>query len=335
MSNQPTQENKVMFTTPVGRWVSGSITEGEEKNDRTGQPYVYKSGQHAGKQYAKFSVGIAFPKGDEVNQPYGANNWMMTAWGQQLTAVGTRFRANAMQDPEFAWKVKDGDDNVKIGKKSGKTNSQLTGWAGHWVVWFSANQVLPAIQACPLWTLLDDNRPGQFLPQPKPLEVSRIKRGDFVQVSVTVTPNNEVDNPGIFVGMNMLCLIGYGEAIIGGPDVATANFGQGISLPAGASFTPTALPPTSAPAAPALPGTPATAGSSAPPLPSAPPTPQAPVPPNQAFANPPPVPTPPAPPTPPAGPVMTDKARAENLTYDILKGGGWTDEQMKQHGYMA
>lgn len=334
-----TQENEARFTTPVGRWVSGSLSQYKDKDDR-GNPYQYKTGKNAGKNYGNFSIGVAFPKGPEAAQPYGPLNWTQTAWGAQLAGVGTRFRADAMNlGAGFSWKVEDGDSQVPNTK--GVKPCDRDGWAGHWVVFFSMNVALgadgkPERLPCPLYTLMDDKAPGQRLRAPAPITIDRIKRGDYVQVSCDVRPNGEVQKPGVFVSANALCLLGYGEAIVGGFDVATAGFGQDAALPPGASMTPTAgfvppvqgaLPPTSAPTAPVLPPTGGTANLP-PPLPLA----ANPVaPPNPAFLMPPPTAVAP----PPTGPVMSAAAQAQGITWAILQQNGWTLEQAKQAGHVV
>ncbi len=322
-----TQENREIFTTPVGRWVSGSITQGRDKDDR-GQEYKYKTGKNIGQNYLKFSFGIAIPKGAEVSQQYGSNNWMTTEWGQKLTKVGLAFRGDAMQRQEFSWKVKDGDDATL--NEKGRANKDNDGWPGHWIVFVTCNCTAPATVACPLYTLIDPAT-NQHMRQPLSLsDPSKIKRGDYVQVNVTVEPNGEVQKPGVFLNANMVCLIGYGQAIVGGPDVESAGFGQGVALPAGASLVPVGLPaspPTAAPAVPASPPVPPIASTSAPPV-----TPAAPVPvtPNPAFLQPPPqVPSVPA--APPAR-QMTEKA--QGASYEQLVANGWTDALLIQHGMM-
>ena len=207
-----------IFTSPVGRMVSGSLYEGDDRDER-GQPYVYKTGNNIGKPYRKYSFGIAIAKGAEAQQPYGSNNWMCTDWGQKILAMGTAMRADAAQlGDAFSWKVKDGD-STKLNSK-GRAPAQNEGWPGHWVVFITSNQLLEATAACQLYTLVNE-------PQPKPLaQAGTIMPGDFVQVNMVVEPNGEAQKPGVYINARMVCLIGYhpNGRITWGPDVASAGF---------------------------------------------------------------------------------------------------------------
>lgn len=332
MSTQQ-QKPQEIFTTPVGRLVSGSLYSGDTHNDRNVQ-YVYKSGPDQGKPYIKYSFGVAIPKGAEANLPYGDLNWTQTEWGAKLVKMGQLQRADCMQlGDRFSWKVKNGDSTTPNSK--GRIPNQNQGWPGHWILFFTSNQREGATAACGLFTLVG---------QAQPLSISTtdtIMPGDYVQVNAVAEPNGENDKPGIYLNARMVCHIGYhpeGRIVTGAPDPTTAGFGSGamptnvMSAPAG-GMVPPASPPTSAPAAPALPPTPPTAPST-PPAPPVPPTP------NPAILQPPVPHAPPVPPAPVAPPApaarqMTPAAQAAGYTYDMLKGAGWTDEQMIQAGHLV
>ena len=298
-----TREN---FTTPVGRLVGGSAYKGSTQ-DAEGRPLVYKNGPDAGKPRVDFYLAIAIPKGAEA--AHGALGWMATDWGAKIRKVAEAWLPHAAQLPGFAWKVTDGDSTIP--NKKGKKPCDQEGYAGHWVLRWSGGY------APKIYTLVGQQSPA-------PLEgVDAVNLGDYVQINGTCEPNQSQSQPGVYLNHSMLCLIGYGQRIVLGPDVDSAGFGG--ALPAGAStvppagFTPPvpgASPPTSVPAAPpALPAAPVTAPST-PPLPPAPP--------NPAFLQ------PPAPVR-----VMTPAAVAQGFTYDALKGAGWSDAQMIQAGYLA
>jgi len=72
-------------------------------------------------------------------------------------------------------------------------------------------------------------------------ESGQLKRGDYARVVVTMSGNNNQTNPGIYVNLNIIEFIGFGEAIVGGPDAAELLGGaQGAYMPAGMSQTPVA-----------------------------------------------------------------------------------------------
>lgn len=102
------------------------------------------------------------------------------------------------------------------------------------------------------------------------------------------------------------------------------------------------IPPAPGVAAAAPPAMPGTASSPPPPVPAGPassattsPSSVA-VAPNYGMLNPPAPPgAAPTPPAAPAGPTMTPAALSQGYTYEMLKGAGWTDEQMIQGGYLT
>jgi len=299
---------RINFTTPVGRLVAGSLYKGADK-DAEGRPLVVKNGPDAGKPRLDFYHAIAIEKA-------GEKHWAETAWGRIIWDAGHKFLAHAGQMPAFAWKITDGDSQVP--NKRGKRPCDREGYPKHWVLGFSSG--FPS----QLFTVAG-------LQSPVPLHgENAINLGDFVQVNGSVTGNGSTSQPGVYLNHNMTCLIGYGQRIVVGPDVESAGFGG--ALPAGASLTPPAgfVPPQHGAS------TPQPAPVAAAPQFTAPPTPTpaqstAPVssaPPYTGFMQPPGAPT-----APPAGPVMT--AKAGGATYQSFRDAGWTDEQMRQQGYLA
>lgn len=309
------QTGTVNKTSPVGRIVWGDLYKPNDK-DFQGNPRLIKSGPNAGKTMLTYDFGVAFPK--------TRAGWWEEDWGAAIYAEGYRAFPQAAQRPDFAWKVTDGDSLIP--NKAGKIPAQQTGYKGCWVVRFSS--MFP-----PTLCTLIDQPPGS----PKQLgdTPGMIVPGYYVQVNFDVAGNETPANPGVFVNHRIVCLMGYGERIQSGPDISAAGFGQGTSLPPGA----TTVPPAGFAPAPAMAPAPAAAPASAPPpapapsaAPASAPAPApapAPVPAHPAMTS---APPPPAAPVAPAGPQMTAKA---TTSYDAYRQAGWTDEQLRQNGLMV
>lgn len=135
---------------------------------------------------------------------------------------------------------------------------------------------------------------------PLPVGV-QIVPGDYVQVGASVVSNNSTQTAGVYLNHQAVCLRVKGTPIVSkaGPDVASFGFG-GAPVPTGAATAAT-TPPVAVPQAAA-------------PVP----TPVAPLPPS-------------IPPI-PAGPRMTGKDGQTD--YNAMKSAGWTDDMMRQHGYL-
>lgn len=295
---------KQNVTFPIGRMVWGSVVDAQVK-DAEGKPLVIKTGPDAGKPTQRYAFGVAFKKGPETH-------WSSTEWGKVIWAIGhAAFPGGQAQSPTFSFKVKDGDGTIP--NKNGKKPVDQGGHAGHWVVSFSSSF---APKVC--------NADGTN----KMYDAKAIKCGHFVQVLGTVDGNGSTSQPGVYVNHDWVAHSGYGPEIFTGSDPSAAGFGGGAApagmstIPVGGMAAPAALPP---PAAVALPA--------AAPLPTPAPLPPTAVAPNPSIlgaAPPPPAAAVVAPP--PAAPQMTAKATA---TYDQYRGGGWTDEQLRAHGFIV
>lgn len=329
------KRDPVGFTTPVGRLVWGSVHKARPKYEKDGKtPKLIKSGADQGKPLEMFEFGIAIPK----TQPHWASE---PDWGQKIWAEGhASWPGGHAQRKDFSWKVQDGD--------STEPNTQMkrpcdqAGYPGCWVLAFSGMGA-PGIF---------DSTSGAVLASTVP---DLIHPGDEVQVNGSVTSNESDQTAGVYLNHHGVCWRGRSAKgrISVGPVVDTSGFGAGVAPGATA-----AAPPLTA----AIPGAPAVPGAAAPavptpPVPGAAPAvpaapvaaaPAVPVTPNPAYAPPVPgavaAPVPPAPPVPsapaaapvpPAEPAMTAKGQAEGMTYAILKGGGWSDAQMREHGYIV
>ena len=133
-----------------------------------------------------------------------------------------------------------------------------------------------------------------------------IQPGFYIQVFGSVAGNKLVPNgtPGVYLNPIAVALVGEGERIATDVDTTKVGFG-GAALPLGAKPVTAAAPQFAAPA-PA-------------PTPSAPPAP--PVVPNPAILN------------VPAPKQMT--AKAAGATYEQFVAQGWTDDMLRQQGYMV
>jgi hypothetical protein len=307
---------KVNFTTPVGRMVMGDLVK-PQTTDADGKPLLIKQGPNAGKPTQRFFIAVAIPKNP------GETHWAQTEWGAKIWAIGHAAFPTIAQNPSFSWKVQDGDSVVP--NKKGRKNVDTVGFKGCWVIFFQSSYPPKAYNA---------DGSGAIPPE-------SIKCGYFVQVNCDVSGNESTQNPGVYLNPSMVALSAFGEEIHFGPDPSQAGFG-GAPLPAGAMSVPPAanLVPAAAPGVPQTPsaayvpppGVPAVAPPVIGAIPANPSSP--PVVPNTAILS---VPgtgvAPPVPPVPVAGPVMTPKAGA--TTYAAFIQGGWTDQQLRDNGYMV
>jgi hypothetical protein len=301
------------FTSPVGRFVWGSLYEPQTK-DFDGNPMTVKSGPDAGKPTQRYEFGVAVPK----TQAHFANEpgWGQLAWATAHAAFPGGDRSAAMA-PDFSWKIVDGDSTVVSTKSKSKTRPcDREGFKGCWVIKFSSSfapKVYDAIANAENPPLLEAK--GAVLP------------GDYIQVLGSMAGNTG-KSPGIYINHNAVGLKGYGTKIVSaGIDVA-GKFGGAV--PAGASATPVGgFAPPAAPAAPA----PSTGQL---PPPAAAPAPVAVAPglaaaglPPLAAASPPPAAAPAAPPAPVGRPPH------KGVAYDEYIKAGWTLEQLRSDGYLG
>lgn len=288
-----------VLTTPIGRLVGGSLYEGKT-TDADDKPLVYKTGAKAGQARVEFSFAIAVPK-TQVGQHWASEAWLRPVWDLAAAA----FPAGESQRRDFSWKIIDGDSQEP--NKKMKRPCDQEGYPGHWVVWFSGSTA-PRVF----------NRDGsQLLTEP-----GAVKKGYYIQVCGSVDDNKPSQTPGLYWNHSMVAMAAYGPEIASGPDVGTAKFGQGVSLPAGASLAPPAgALPVGAPGAPPV----------FPPVVGGPPAPGAPaLPPGPGMTPPP----PPPPPAAPVAPVYTMTAAAGGWTREALLAAGHTDASMLAQGLM-
>lgn len=342
------------FTTPTGRLVQGDCFEPQTK-DQQGNLRVVKQGPNAGQPNPVYFISVAFPKMDPQN-PTQPNAEFGAFYGLLERVARAEWPAlwpnpnGPCVNPKFAMKLVDGDGV----DTNGKSNATKEGFAGHWIVRFASSYAPKVVRptAPGVWETVTDK--------------NMVKRGYFVRVAGSASGNDNTQNPGIYVNLDMIELVGYGPEIVSGPDAATA-FGAPAALPPGASATPLAQPgmppvPGAAPAVgmPAVPGVampspgtaspaiaspavvPAMATPAATPsytgymgVPGATPgNPAAGVP---AVSSP----VPPVPVGVPSVPVATPSptrvmtAAAAGAPYENFIAAGWTDEMLVQNGFMV
>jgi hypothetical protein len=311
---------RVDITSPVGRVVMGSLYTANT-TDAEGKPLVVKNGPNTGQPRSNFFFALAIPK------EAGHTHWSQTAWGAAIWGVGHTAFPQAAQSPTFAWKIEDGDSQVP--NKRGRKPCDNEGWKGHWILKFSGG-FAPKVY----------RQDGAGYVQVT--EENYVTPGYFVEVAGTVDGNGSQSQPGIYLNHSMVCFRAYGPAIVFGPDVNEAGFGQS-ALPAGASMTPppssipmpaaSAAPTTAVPAMPPIPVTPNPQFLQVPPNPSLPPASVPAIPSFPAASADPPMPLPPVPASPSSGPSMT--AKAAGASYQAFLSAGWTDANLIAQGYMT
>jgi hypothetical protein len=226
-----TTNERIDFLTPVGRLVQGDCFKGQDK-DAEGRPLVVKTGPNQGQPTVRYFVGLAIPKADPGWPELRAKIHRAAQEGfpQLFDAAGN------CTHPQFAFKYLDGDSTIP--DRRGNRPCDRPGFAGHWILRLSSGYAPQCYRKGGKELITDP---------------SEIKRGYYVRVYGTVSGNGAVNQPGVFVNLGLVELIGYGEEIATGPDAAAVFGGAPVAaLPPGASATPIA-PPTSI-AQPAAPG---------------------------------------------------------------------------------
>jgi hypothetical protein len=196
------------FTTPVGRLVQGDCFEAQTK-DQQGNLRVIKTGPNAGQPNPTFFIAVAYAKDNaEFNAFYALLDRVARAeWPALFPTPG-----GPCVNPKFAMKVVDGDGL----DTNGKSNATKEGFAGHWIVRFASSYAPKVVRPA-------GNGTWETITDP-----AAIKRGYFVRIAGSVTGNDNAQNPGLYVNLDMIELAAYGPEIVSGPDAATA-FGSAAS----------------------------------------------------------------------------------------------------------
>jgi hypothetical protein len=222
------------FTSPVGRFVQGSLFELQTK-DSTGAPLVTKTGPNAGQPASRSFFAVAWAKNDPLFMPFYQQMQAeaRAAFPQYFDAAGN------CTHPNFAWKLMDGDGTDQNGKK----NSEKEGFAGHWVIKFGGSY-LPRVFYM-----------GRARPEDQIKDPNLAPRGYYIRVIGNMKGNAPSNKPGLYMNPDIVEVCGTGEIIVSGPDAAELLAqAPAVTLPAGAGALP-GLPAAGAPAV-SLPGLP-------------------------------------------------------------------------------
>lgn len=306
---------KTNFLTPVGRLVQGDVFEAQTK-DQQGNLLVVKTGPNAGQPTQRYFIAVAFAKTDPAFPAFYAQIEQVAraSFPQHFNAQGQ------CTHPNFSWKVMDGDGV----DQNGKPNASKEGFAGHWVVKFGSSFAPKAYYR------------GKYDPSQVITDPNAIKRGYFVRVAGTIEGNGNATKPGVYVNLNMVELAGYGDEIVSGPQAGDVFGGAPVqqAMPPGFRPTPAAAGPSGVPAAPQV-AQPGPVAQPAAPAVSMPVQPA--ITPNPAFLGTA-MPTPGAMPTPAASAPGISRqmtAKAAGYTFEQMVGAGWTEQALREQGYMV
>lgn len=197
-------------TTPGGRIVWGNPLIGRTKTDQNNQPVIGADG----KPVTQWSFGLAIPQ-HECGPIFQAMNAEAT----------TLFPNGAPQN--FAWKFKDGNG---VDDK-GQPFANREGYAGCYVFSISTEAFAPRVVRLVNGAYSD--------------MTEGLKTGDYVRVALNIKAHaGRADRrgsvPGLYLNPALVEFLGFGTAIISGPDPMAVFGGQAAALPAGASATPIA-----------------------------------------------------------------------------------------------
>ena len=239
------QTQAIEFVTPAMRMVQGDALTPQTK-DNKGNPLTVKTGPNKGQPTQRYFIAGAIPKTVLDNRPGSPTagqrvaNWEFAELYAKFHQAGRQGYPNCFDaqgnitHPRFTLKIMDGDGV----DSDGKPNNTKPGFAGHWVVKFSSSFLPRVVDA-----------------QGNPItDADAVKRGYYIRVFGNCAANIGSDVPGIYVNHSGIQLIGYGEPISSGPDVASI-FAKAAPLgytPEGMSSTP----PVPAAGLPPLPGAP-------------------------------------------------------------------------------
>jgi hypothetical protein len=208
-----------------------------QETDSEGRPRVFKSGPKAGQPNPQIFIAVAFPK----MVPHPQTGQLVDNWEfNELYALMDKVarvewpalfpNGGPCQARDFAWKLLDGDGY----DTKGKPNFEKEGFAGHWVLRFGSGYIPKS---------LVETSPNVFE------TTDQIKRGFYVRVAGNITGNDSTQTPGLYLNLELIQYIGWGQEIVGGMDAVAAFGNKSSAIPAGMSAIPqggAALPPPSA-----------------------------------------------------------------------------------------
>lgn len=287
---------RIDILTPVGRLVAGDVFKANT-TDQKGNPLLVKKGPNAGQPKVEYFFAIAIPKTD----PAYNTEVMAKLQAAARTGFPTLFDAsgNCIR-PDFAWKIVDGDSRVP--NQNNVIPATKEGYPGHWVVSFKGGYA-PKVYTKGGEALITDPE--------------MLKKGYYIRVYGTVTGNEDMQKPGVYLNPSMVEFVGYGEEIISGPDGAAVFGGApAANLPAGASAIPMAGTPIAMPSN--MPAAPVATAPAVAPAPD--------------FLNPQSMAVPAAPAAPAAPVERSFNISGQMFTESQLRAGGWTDAQLATLG---
>lgn len=247
------------YTSPIGRIVQGNPLVGNPQTiQNTNTPKLGKDNTQLVNWYANVAFDKANPKTmemitaifTEAARLYPA----LFPFGYQAAArtdTAPPIHAGGCIRSDFAFKLKDGDGY----DTNGKPHALKEGWKGCWIV-----QISTYAGAMRVVNGLTANSPITEVGSGP----NHIKTGDFAICCLDIKTNGWAGDgqskPGIFMNPDLLQLVGYGDAIVSGPNpdemLKDAAAAAGGYVPAGMSATPSAAPlPGALPQPLALPGT--------------------------------------------------------------------------------
>jgi len=297
----------IEFRTPVMRLIEGDVFTPNTTNWETKEPLTNKDGSPRSEYY----LGLAAAKSDPgwVELEAKLRSEATAGWApKNITPAAVK---------DFSWKFYDGDGTDKYGKplsdknpaKAGNMVLRMTNGFPPQVyaraaIIAQANPNHPALQGVTI-------PPGTNGPliQLGPQDAALCKKGYFYRAFGDAKSNDNLQSPGIYVNVQGVELVGFGEEIhSGSAKSGDAMFGDDV---------PTAAAPAPTPVAPQ----PIVSPSSAP----------APAPYSGHMA-------PPAPAPVPAGPQLTPAALAawpDGKTVAQWEAAGWTLDTLKAQGYVS
>ncbi|WNO24196.1 hypothetical protein Scuro_35 [Acinetobacter phage Scuro] len=208
---------RITMVTPVGRIVAGDLWE-PRTTDFQGNPLKYKTGPNAGQDRSEYFIALAIPKNDP--------QWPaihQAIYKEAMRGFPHLFdQQGNFQGQKFAWKFVDGDSTLLNSNNVRPCDKE--GYPGHWVLSL-ASTIAPKVY---------DRNNQQIDPATK-----AVKRGDYVRVQISFVANEQPQNPGIYMGANMVQFSHQGEEITSGPDAATVFGATPLpAAPVGANTTP-------------------------------------------------------------------------------------------------
>lgn len=227
----------VIFTTPIGRLVSGHPMKQNVVTDKvTKLPKMQADGvTPATRSFA----AIAIAKTPGVD-------WKQEPWGLLIVGAANVGWVNGESlRPDFAWKVTDGDSKIPgkpFNGKPGRIPAEREGFPGHWILNCSTGLGIKCFHAL------------QYDPSQQIQDKNEIKPGDYCRIQIDCKANTG-ESPGVYLNPNQFELSRAGQQIdLGDGPSAEEAFGAAAGvLPAGAQVD-TAVATAPGPGAPPVPG---------------------------------------------------------------------------------